>query len=399
MNVLFLCHRLPYPPKRGGKIRPFNMIRHLARNHRVTVATLARGPRELAEGQPLREHCHELYVGVIPPVAGWTRFAMRSVTPTPSTFAYFHSPWLRREVGRLLARERFDAIVVHCSSMGPYVGHHRGCRKVMDFGDADSEKWLEYGRQKPFPASLGFWVEGMKVRRAERHLGEQFDACSVVSARERSVLERFVSRPIEVIPNGVDLEYFRPSGTNGDGYRPRRLVFTGNMSYGPNVEAVRLFVTEILPRVERELPGVELYVVGMDPTRAVRQLADERRVVVTGRVDDVRPYLESAAVAVAPLRIARGLQNKVLEAMAMRVPVIASPAARAGIDAVPGRDLLVASDAGTFADAVVSVLRDGTKRQRYADAGRAYVTVNHDWDRVLRRLDNLVAPAGSPAWA
>jgi polysaccharide biosynthesis protein PslH len=391
MNLLFLCHRLPYPPQRGGKIRPFNMIRHLARSHRVTVATLARGQRELTEGQPLREHCHELHIGVIPPAAGWSRFATRSVTPTPSTFAYFHSPSLRRAVGQLLARERFDAIVVHCSSMGPYVGHYRGCRKVMDFGDADSEKWLEYARRKPFPASLGFWLEGMKVRRAERRLGEQFDACSVISSRERSVLERFVAKPIEVIPNGVDLEYFRPSGNDGNGYRPRRLVFTGNMSYGPNVEAVRHLVAEILPRIERELPGVELYVVGMDPAREVRRLADGQRVIVTGRVDDVRPYLQSAAAAVAPLRVARGLQNKVLEAMAMRVPVIASPAARAGIDAIPGRDLVVADDAGTFSDAVVSVLRDATKRQRYADAGRAYVTANHNWDRVLRRLDDLVA--------
>jgi hypothetical protein len=261
----------------------------------------------------------------------------------------------------------------------------------MDFGDADSEKWLEYARRKPFPVSVGFWLEGMKVRRAERRLGEQFDACSVISGRERSVLERFVAKPIEVIPNGVDLEYFRPSGNDGNGYRPRRLVFTGNMSYGPNVEAVRHLVAEILPRIEREVPGVELYVVGMDPAREVRRLADGQRVIVTGRVDDVRPYLQSAAAAVAPLPVARGLQNKVLEAMAMRVPVIASPAAQAGIDAVPGRDLLVADDAGTFADAVVSVLRDATKRQRYADAGRAYVTANHNWDRVLRRLDDLVA--------
>jgi polysaccharide biosynthesis protein PslH len=389
VNVLFLCHRLPYPPKRGGKIRPFNMIRHLSREHRVTVATVARTRDEMREGEALRQHCHALHVGLIPAPVGWSRFALAAPRLYPSTFAYFYSPSLWRTVRGLLARERFDAIMVHCSSMGPYVADHTGCRKVMDFGDADSEKWLEYARRARLPLSLGFRWEGYRVRRWERRLGGRFDACSVISAHEREVLGAYVERPIAVIPNGVDLEYFR-SHPDVPPPHPRRIVFTGNMSYAPNVDAVRHLAADVLPRLRRRVPEVELFIVGMDPSAAVRRLAESGRVVVTGRVDDVRPFLQSAAVSVAPLRVARGLQNKVLEAMAMRVPVVASSAAARGIDAVPGRDLLVADDPDAFAGAVADLLADGARRERYAEAGRACVMANHSWDRLLGRLDDLL---------
>lgn len=260
----------------------------------------------------------------------------------------------------------------------------------MDFGDADSEKWLEYARSAPFPLSAGFRLEGLKVRRYERWLATQFDACSVNAPREREILSRYVDTPIHVIPNGVDLAYFRPGRAADRPYAPRRLVFTGNMSYRPNVEAVSHLVGEILPVVRRTVPEVELYIVGMDPSPAVRRLADGSRVVVTGRVDDVRPFLDEAAVSVAPLRVARGLQNKVLEAMAMRVPVVASRAAFNGITAVAGRDLLVADGPEPFAGAVVDVLRDPNRREELAAAGLACVKLNHDWGTLLARLESLV---------
>jgi sugar transferase (PEP-CTERM/EpsH1 system associated) len=373
MNILFLCHRLPYPPNRGGKIRPFNMVRHLAQRHRVTVATLARSAEEAAEGRPLAEHCHEVLVERVSPAQGWLRFGLHAATAYPSTFGYFYSPALHRRVRAVLARGDIDAILVHCSSMGPYVMEHQGCRKVMDFGDADSEKWMEYSRSAPFPLSLGFRLEAGKVRRFEQRLSERFDACSVTAPREREVLGGYVRKPLHVFPNGVDGEYFRPGGAGVGAYERDRLVFTGNMSYKPNVEAVQYIVSEILPRIWSQRPGARLYIVGMNPTTAVRRLGDGRRVVVTGGVDDIRLYFEKAAVALAPLRIARGLQNKVLEAMAMRVPVVASPQAFNGINAVANRDLLVADGAEAFSRAAVALLEDADLRERYAAAARAFV--------------------------
>ena len=395
MRILFLCHRLPYPPKRGGKIRPFNMIRHLSRRHEVTVATVARSAAEVAEGQDLRKYCHELHVGQIPTYAGWGRFGLYTATTYPATFGYFYSPALDRTVQTLLATRDFEAIFVHCSSMGPYVARHRGCRKILDYGDADSEKWLEYARASRFPLSLGFALEGRKVRRYERWLAEGFDACSVNAPREREVLGQYVDKPIYVFPNGVDLDYFRPQREGGPA-SPARVVFTGNMSYKPNVEAVGDFVSRILPRVWARRPETEFYIVGMDPSPAVRRLADGRRIVVTGRVDDVRPYFDAATVAVAPLRIARGLQNKVLEAMAMRVPVVASPAAFNGINAEAGRDVLVADDPESFSRGVVSLLDDPLLRDRHAAAARTCVERNHDWARILNGLERLVTEGPRP---
>ena len=395
MRILFLCHRLPYPPKRGGKIRPFNMIRHLSRRHEVTVATVARSAAEVAEGQDLRKYCHELHVGQIPTYAGWGRFGLYTATTYPATFGYFYSPALDRTVQTLLATRDFEAIFVHCSSMGPYVARHRGCRKMLDYGDADSEKWLEYARASRFPLSLGFALEGRKVRRYERWLAEGFDACSVNAPREREVLGQYVDKPIHVFPNGVDLDYFRPQREGGPA-SPARVVFTGNMSYKPNVEAVGDFVSRILPRVWARRPETEFYIVGMDPSPAVRRLADGRRIVVTGRVDDVRPYFDAATVAVAPLRIARGLQNKVLEAMAMRVPVVASPAAFNGINAEAGRDVLVADDPESFSRGVVSLLDDPLLRDRRAAAARTCVERNHDWARILNGLERLVTEGPGP---
>jgi sugar transferase (PEP-CTERM/EpsH1 system associated) len=391
MKILFLCHRMPYPPKRGGKIRPFNMIRHLARSHEVTVATLARTAQERADGEEFRRYCDDLHVGHLSGLGAWARFGLFGLTGRPATFGYFYSPALYRTVQRLLATRGFDAIFVHCSSMGAYVAGHRGCRKVMDFGDADSEKWLEYSQTAPVPVSWAFRAEANRVREAERRLGAQFDAGSVNTPREREVLAAYVRSPICVIPNGVDLEYFQSTRSAGPGFIPNRLVFTGNMSYRPNVDAVQHFVADVLPKVQREIPDVQLYIVGMEPSAAVRRLANGNRIVVTGRVDDVRPYFDSAAVAVAPLRVARGLQNKVLEAMAMRVPVVASPAAFAGISAVAGRDLLVAAQPEEFSREVVTLLRDPAARERFAAAGRTCVETNHNWSQLLERLEDLVA--------
>ena len=400
MKILFLCHRMPYPPKRGGKIRPFNMIRQLARSHEVTVATLARTAQEQADGEELRRYCDELHVGRLSGFGAWARFGLFGLTGRPASFGYFYSPALYRTVRRLLATRGFDAIFVHCSSMGAYVAGHRGCRKVMDFGDADSEKWLEYSRTSPVPFSWAFRLEGNRVRAAERRLGAQFDAGSVNAPRDREVLRGYIRTPISVIPNGVDLEYFQPG--SGQRHISNRIVFTGNMSYRPNVDAVLHFTTNILPKIGQEIPDVQFYIVGMDPTAAVRRLAGGDRVVVTGRVEDVRPYFDSAAVAVAPLRVARGLQNKVLEAMAMRVPVVASPAASAGISAVAGRDLLVTANPLEFSQAVVTLLRDPAARERFAAAGRTCVEANHNWSQLLERLEGLVAGgdefAAGSAW-
>ncbi len=388
MNVLFVCHRFPYPPRRGGKIRPFHVIRHLSRHHQVTVAAPVRSPDEAAEGQGLAAHCRRVLTEPISPPAALLRMAARLPTRWPSSPAYFWSPRLARRIREELAREAYHLVVVHCAFVAPYVAWIRDLPKLLDFGDMDSQKWLAYARFRRPPVSLAYALEGWKLRRLEARLAARFDLATCTTKAELATLESYrVPVRLGWFPNGVDADYFSPVDAS---YDPDAICFTGRMDYYPNQQAMIEFCRCILPRIRARRPRATLRIVGAAPSRAVRKLGELPGVTVTGTVPDVRPYVRTSAVSVAPLVIARGTQNKVLEAMAMGVPVVASPAAAEGVDAVPGRHLLVAATPDEFADAVLQLMESSEERRRLAEAGRARVLSHHDWERALRRLDDLV---------
>ncbi|MBZ5496002.1 MAG: TIGR03087 family PEP-CTERM/XrtA system glycosyltransferase [Acidobacteriia bacterium] len=389
MKILFVCHRLPYPPERGGKIRPFNMIHWLHdHGHEVTVVSIARSKQELEKGKGLYAFCHRYDAALISPLRGWLQAALFALSPLPSSLGYFYVPGLRERVRRILQNERFDMLWVHCSSVAQYVLDHDSCYRVMDFGDMDSEKWFRFARQRAFPLSLGYQMEGIKLRRYEERLARAFNCCTVVSRAEKRTLDTFgFPVSVTVIPNGVDIDYFNnPTGN----YDPRTLIFLGQMDYYPNVDAVEYFCNAILPLIRRELPDVRLQIVGNSPNRRVRNLARIPGVEITGPVPDVRPYLIKAAVSIAPLRIACGIQNKVLESMAMRVPVVASSGAFDGITAVENEDLLVDDSPEGFASKVVALLNDPALRDRIADAGRRRIERSHTWPACLAVLSELL---------
>ena len=329
MNVLYLCHRFPYPPKRGGKIRPFNMIRHLnALGHRVSVASLARTPAELEEGSELAKHCHEFVATTVSAPAAGLRMIARLPTPAPSSFGYFYSAELKRKVDQLLATRSFDLIFVHCSSVAPYVARVDGIPKILDFGDMDSQKWLMYARFRRWPLSMGYWLEGVKLERRERQLARQFDLCTCTTRAELEIFEQYATGVrTGWFPNGVDAEFFAPDAQT---YDPGRIGFVGRMDYYPNQQAMLHFCRAVLPLIQRQRPQVRLDIIGADPSNEIWSLADLPGVRVTGSVPDVRPYVRACAFTVAPLTIARGTQNKILESMAMGVPVISSLAAAGG---------------------------------------------------------------------
>ncbi|HKZ72469.1 MAG TPA: TIGR03087 family PEP-CTERM/XrtA system glycosyltransferase, partial [Steroidobacteraceae bacterium] len=341
MRVLFLCHRFPFPPRRGGKIRPFNVIRHLsAQGHEVWVASLARSEREAAEGKGIREHCAGYFAAPVTAVGAALRMAARLPTPVPSSMGYFHSAALARTVREWLATRPPDLIFVHCSSVAQYVAHVSGIPKVLDFGDMDSHKWLSYTPFQPWPLSWGYWLEGHKLMHAEKRLARRFDLCTCTTRAELETLESFgTGARTGWFPNGVDAEYFRPGA---EPYDPDTVCFVGRMDYYPNQQAVVAFCDDVLPAIRAVRPAAKLTIVGAEPSREIRALAARPGVEVTGSVADVRPHVRRAALTVAPLRIARGTQNKILESMAMAVPVVASTAAAGGVDGVPGRHLLVA---------------------------------------------------------
>ena len=388
MKILFLTHRLPYPPLGGAKVRAFHTIEHLGRRHEVTVVAPARSRAEAEAGDALRDHCRELITEVIVHPYGLLRAAACLPTATPSSMGYFHSRELRRRLRRALAATRFDLIMVHSSSVAPAVAEVAGPAKILDFVDMDSQKWLDYAGYKSFPLALGYRIEGHKLARAEARLANAFDLCTCATAREVETLAGLgKASPAEVVPNGVDLNYFAPTDAP---YRPDSICFVGRMDYFPNQQCMIDFCAQALPLIRQARPGVTLTIVGAAPRRAVRRLAEIPGVTVTGTVEDVRPFVQASALTVAPLKIARGTQNKVLESMAMGVPVVASTLAAGGVDAVPGEHLLAAADTRGLVEAIVGLLGDPARRQDFARAARARVEARHNWPASMARFDALI---------
>ncbi len=407
-RLLFLCHRIPYPPEKGEKIRAWHMLDHLADSYEVDCGFLIDDPTDLAHVPVLEQRCAKVEWR---PVLGRWRTAARALTRLrpglPLSLGWFHEPGLFRWAQRGLAERRYDAVFVYSSAMAPYAmgpaAAQSGARRVLDMVDVDSEKWQAYAAGARAPMRQVWAREARTLLAFERRAALDFDSTIFVSEAET---QRFADLAPETasrldhVDNGVDLSRFDPTQDYPNPYRGEApaIVFTGTMSYRPNIEAVAWFAGEVLPQLRAAPPGglppPEFWIVGANPAPAVQALAERPGVHVTGSVPDVRPYVAHAAVAVAPLRIARGIQNKVLEAMAMARPVVASPQAFEGVRATPGRDLLVAGGAAEMAARVAEVIA-GDHRGLGA-AGRAAVMAGHDWKATLCRLSATLGASRPP---
>jgi len=397
-NLLYLVHRIPYPPNKGDKVRSYHILKHLAARHRVFLGTFADDPDDLQHVARLRELCAELRVIELSPRLARLRSVSGFAANEPLSVAYYRNAELARWVDSTLAKEAIDACIVFSSAMAQYVAGADAPRTVLiDFVDVDSAKWVQYADSRWWPLSWVYRREGSRLLAFERAAADRATRAFFVTDAEADLFRRLapgcVGR-IETIGNGVDTEQYAPSQALPSPFAAGSLpvVFTGAMDYWPNVDGVRWFAEEVLPRVLDALPNAHFTIVGMRPTAAVKALASAH-VTVTGTVPDVRPYLQHAAVVVAPLRVARGIQNKILEAMAMARPVVATDACGAGIDAVNGRHFVTAHDAATMADAVVSLLRDGEAARMMGNAARARIVARYTWAAQLRLLEEALAPA------
>jgi sugar transferase (PEP-CTERM/EpsH1 system associated) len=401
-RLLFLAHRCPYPPEKGEKIRAWHMLEHLLQGWQVDLGFLVDDPADLAHLPYLRSRCASVEFRAVGRGTQMARALTRVRPGLPLTLGWFHEPGLAAWVDAGLAERRWEAAFVYCSAMAPYVMGPRAVRsrirRVLDMVDIDSEKWLAYAADAKPPMRQVWAREGRTLLGLERRAAREFDHSIFVSEAEA---QRFAELAPEAaarvgwVDNGVDFRRFDPGHAPGSpfsGAAPA-IVFTGTMNYRPNIDAVCWFAAEVLPRLAARDPAPQFYIVGANPAPAVVALAALPGVHVTGAVPDVRPFIAHAAVAVAPLRIARGIQNKVLEAMAMARPVVATPQAFEGIRAEAGRDLLVAEGAADMAAAVAAVL-DG-KHPGLGGAARAAVIAGHDWAQALARLDPLLAAPGS----
>jgi sugar transferase (PEP-CTERM/EpsH1 system associated) len=301
----------------------------------------------------------------------------------------------RKVLGKVIRRkltERFDCVVVSCSSMAQYVDSRVDIPKIIDFIDVDSDKWRMYADHHLFPFSSVYRREANLLGRNEERLLHEFDHSIVSSEAEAQLLRRRVKgRPVSVISNGVDLDYFALSAIETPIIDEPVIVFTGVMDYFPNVDAVRFFCEDIFPLVRDSMLDAQFYIVGRNPSRAVKKLEQQPNVSVTGTVPDVRPYLARARVAVAPFRLARGVQNKILEAMAMGLPIVGTSETFKGIGATEADGIRIADDPASFARHVISFLRaDDDSRRSFATQARFYVERHHRWEDQGAKLERLI---------
>jgi sugar transferase (PEP-CTERM/EpsH1 system associated) len=396
-RLLFLAHRIPYPPDKGEKIRAWHMLEHLARDWSVDLGCLVDDPADAQYLSVLRSRCAEVHAAPVTRSGRIVRTFFGTRPGEPLSLAWFHEPGLARWVRTGLGARRYEAVLVYSSAMAAYVPPGPGGPlRILDMVDVDSEKWRAYAASAGGPKRLVWAREARTLLAFERRAAAQFDRTLLVSAQEArtfATLAPEVASRIDWVENGVDVARFDPECDWPDPYAAESpaIVFTGTMDYRPNVEAVSFFATEVMPRFASLSPAPHFHIVGANPSPAVRALAELPRVHVTGSVPDMRPYLAHASVAVAPLRIARGIQNKVLEAMAMARPVVASPEAHEGVRAVAGRDLLVADGAEAMAAAVTQVLAGGMTG--LGTAARAAVLAGYDWNATLARLDDILMAA------
>lgn len=389
MNILYICHRFPFPAKDGSRVRSFNIINHLRQQgHKVWVSSMVRDAHEEQQGQGIAQYCHDFTMARTTEWVQKVRMVARLMTPEPSSMGYFYSAQMQKQIDQILNEQHIDLIYVHCSSVAQYVTRVKGIPKILDFVDMDSQKWLSFTAFKSFPLNFGYWLEGSKLARAERNLTEHFDLCTTITRSECDSLDGFKpNSPTDWFSNGVDSDYFIP---NQEDYNPQQVSFIGRMDYYPNEQAVSYFCHQVLPLIRQQVANAEFVIVGAAPSNAVLELAQLPGVTVTGFVDDVRDYVRKSAVMVAPLSIARGTQNKILEAMALGVPVITSPLGARGIDGEAGVDFKVATDTQQYCDQVVAIMNDRQLREQYALAGRTRIERNYSWPYVLERLDGLI---------
>ena len=388
MRILFLCHRVPYPPNKGDKIRAFNQLRAISARHTVDLFTLADQPEDLGHQVALREYCDNVTISRIVPALAKLRALQFLFTKAPLTIPYFFSTELQREVRKALSGRSYDRIFVYCSAMGQYVNVPEAGEipLIVDLVDVDSDKWRQYSAYAPFPYSSVYRREANCLRQYERTVCERAASVAVTTRREaRLVQEICPAARIHVIPNGVDRDYFDPGTARAAGTVPT-INFTGDMSYFPNEQAVVFFARKVLPLIRQAIPEARFLIVGRQPTRNVLRLQTLEGVEVTGMVPDVRPYLSRSQVSVAPFSIAAGIQNKVLEAMAYCLPVVATTRIAQSLPVNVAEMIEFGDSQEDLSAKVVSLLRDPGRCRRIGFEGRERVGVEYDWGRSLDRL-------------
>lgn len=397
-DLLFLTQRIPYPPIKGEKIRPLQILRYLRQFYNIHLGCLVDDPRDIEHVDTVRALCTTSHFATLDRSRAKITCLRGLLTGEPLSVTFYQDKALASWTRRVLTDIKPQVVFICSSNMAPYV-LNTGLRApvcLVDLADVDSEKWRAYAETGSFPMSWVHRREWRLTAALEKRIAHETDWSTFVSLQEAQLFTTLVpdcAKKIRAVSNGVDHAYFRPADGQDDiapPYDPTRpnYVFTGTMDYPPNIDAVTWFAQEILPVLRRRQPQAQFHIVGSSPAPEVERLAQTDGVFVTGRVPDVRPYIAHATAGVAPMRIARGIQNKVLEAMAMAKPVVVTPDALEGIDAKPGTEVILAADVAAFAAGCQ--LAAGPQGAVIGAAARRRVLADYVWTERLRGFDPLL---------
>lgn len=403
-DLLFLTQRIPYPPIKGEKIRPLQILNHLRRTYNVHLGCLVDDPLDLEHIETVQALCATSYFAALDRKrARWTCLS-GLLTGEALSVTFYRDKALAAWVRHVLADVRPQAVFICSSNMAPYV-LDSGLRApicLVDLADVDSEKWRAYAETGSLPMK---WVHSREWRltaKLEKRIAHEADWSTFVSPQEAQLFTHLVpdcAAKIRAVSSGVDHAFFDPAWPSADAPPPfdttrPNYVFTGTMDYPPNIGAVTWFTRTVLPLLQRMEPRCQFHIVGSSPAPEVLKLKETNGVLVTGRVPDVRPYIANATAAVAPMRIGRGIQNKVLEAMAMARPIVVTPEALEGIDAKPGIEVILAADETSFADGCLFAA--SPQGAIIGAAARRRVLADYSWPERLRGFDPLLGIIEAP---
>ena len=400
-NILYLVHRLPFPPNKGDKVRSYHLLRHLLQNHRVFLGTFIDDPDDEQHLPTLKALCPDLHVERLHPRTAKLKSLSGLLRGEALTLAYYRSAGMQRWVQNTVAAHPMRASVVFSSSMAPYAqALAPQVPMLVDFVDVDSAKWTQYAPEHRWPLSWLYRREGRRLLAYERAVAAQAQRSFFVTPNETAL---FVSQApesagrVQSLSNGVDSDFFALDTQRPSPFAPNEqaVVFTGAMDYWPNIDGVSWFVADMLPQLLARWPRARFYIVGRSPSPQVQALASAQ-VVVTGTVPDVRPYLQHAAAVVAPLRVARGIQNKILEAMAMQQPVVTVHSCAEAIGATAAQGQLRADTPEQFLQALQPLLDAPEHAAALGRAARQFVVQRFSWQAHLSGIDACLAPPHAP---
>ncbi|MFW8590373.1 TIGR03087 family PEP-CTERM/XrtA system glycosyltransferase [Glaciecola sp. 2405UD65-10] len=398
--LLFLCHRLPIPPNKGDKIRSYNMLKFLSEHYSIYLAGFIDDKNDRAYIDQLKQFCVDFTIEEKSPLLSKIKGLSGFLNGNAITLPYYHSSSLQGWISRAISEHKIERVFVYSSAMAQYVmpkSENSFTRFVMDFVDVDSDKWRQYALNKQ---GLGRWFYNREARCLENFEAQVFEAADnsvFVSSQEADFFNELMQKrkldthlkPAQAINNGVDADYFNPEAkiSTVSELGQQAIVFTGAMDYWPNVAAVMWFVKHVWPQVSTSYPNAQFVVVGSNPTDEISQLSKQQNISVTGRVEDVRPYILQANVVIAPLQIARGIQNKVLEGMAMGKEIVLTKLAGEGIcvSSMQGYHICETSN-----ETVVTINKLLASLPAEIASNRQFVKDNFDWDTELQKLKGMI---------